>query len=563
MILFSPSQVFADNDFSIQNFNSKLIVQKNGVANVQETIVVDFPSEHHGIFRDIPYSYQGRNGKTMYTDISVQDVEMDGELEQYSTSYMGGNLEIKIGDPTITITGEHTYIIYYTVKGILQNYGTQDELYWNVTGNSWGVPISSASATVTLAKSGIEQIACYEGAFGSTNPCVSKTNTDSQAEFSSSYLNPEEGLTVAVGYTHGLFPILVGKHSWWQSSFLQEIAKGAIPVVITLVVMAYLWMKKGRDLLLRQKYLFDPHAKEDTRPLGYKDAIVVEYTPPDGLRPAEMGVLVDEKADQLDVTATVIDLATRGYLTITEIPKKWVFGSVDYTLTRKKKDTAGLLDYEKELLNRLFEIADVVSLSDLKQKFYKDLKVVEDQLDQELVDKKFFPQSPDAIRTTYFIIGTVIMVGSFLLYNFIHFSVSFTAGCVLSGLLIHIFSRFMPSRTAQGAEMLRRIKGYQLFISGAEKYKQQFFEKENMFNEILPYAIVFGLTEKFAKAMKDMGIEPTQPSWYVGSGAFNSMLFVSQLNAFSSSMSQTIASSPSSGGGFSGGGGGGGGGGGW
>jgi uncharacterized membrane protein len=573
IFIYSPHYfhaLAADNDFTINNFHSDTLVQNSGIVKIQETIIVDFPSEHHGIFRYIPYEYQNQSGKITYTDVSVQKVQRDGADEKYSTSLSNGNIEIKIGDPDITINGIHTYTIDYTEKGILRHYSGYDELYWNVTGSEWGVPISSASATVRLAKDGIRQISCYQGVRESTQPCSNSTYTANTARFSASGLNPGEGLTVAVGYTAGLFPILTVSHSIKEISILKQIVLGVVPVLITLTVMIYLWMKKGRDLLMRQKYLFDPNAKEDTRPLGYKDTIVVEYTPPDKLRPAEMGVLVDEKADQLDVTATIIDLATRGYLTIREVPKKWMFGSVDYTLIRTKKSTGDLLSYESELLNRLFETGNLVTISSLKQKFYKDLKIVENKLNDDVVSKKFFAQSPDKTRTMYRGTGIAVMVIGFFFLTVIGGLLSWFGlgvGLIISGGIIALVASFMPRRTAQGAEMLRRIKGYQLFISGAEKYKQQFFEKKNMFNEILPYAIVFGLTEKFAKAMKDMGIEPTQPSWYIGSGPFNTMLFASQMNAFSSSMSQVIASTPSGsgsgGGGFSGGGFGGGGGGGW
>jgi uncharacterized membrane protein len=283
-----------------------------------------------------------------------------------------------------------------------------------------------------------------------------------------------------------------------------------------------------------------------------------------------MGVLVDEKADQLDVTATIIDLATRGYLTIKEVPKKWMFGSVDYTLIKSKKNSDGLLPYETQLLDRLFETGNSVTISSLKKKFYKDLKVVENTLYKDVVGKNFFSKSPDKTRNFYRGIGIAMVVIGFFSLTVIGGLLSwfgFGIGLIISGGIVLLLASIMPQRTAQGAEMLRRIKGYQLFISGAEKYKQQFFEKKNMFNEVLPHAIVFGLTEKFAKAMKDMGIEPSQPGWYVGSGPFNTMLFASQMNAFSSSMSQAIVSTPSGsgsgGGGFSGGGFGGGGVGGW
>jgi uncharacterized membrane protein len=140
-------------------------------------------------------------------------------------------------------------------------------------------------------------------------------------------------------------------------------------------------------------------------------------------------------------------------------------------------------------------------------------------------------------------------------------------GLLICGIIFIFISFFMPRKTALGRETYRKARGYKLFVSGTEKYRQPFFEKENIFMEVLPYAMVFGVTNKLANAMKEMGIQQPQPSWYVGTTAFNISRFTSDVNNFSNSFSSVIASSPSGsgsgGGGVSGGGFGGGGGGSW
>ena len=45
-----------------------------------------------------------------------------------------------------------------------------------------------------------------------------------------------------------------------------------------------------------------------------KGVIVPEYEPPAGLSPAEVGLLYDYNVDGRDLTATLIDLAIRGYI---------------------------------------------------------------------------------------------------------------------------------------------------------------------------------------------------------------------------------------------------------
>ena len=45
-------------------------------------------------------------------------------------------------------------------------------------------------------------------------------------------------------------------------------------------------------------------------------SVVVRYEPPPDLTPGEIGALVDERVDLRDLTATVVDLAIKGYLRI-------------------------------------------------------------------------------------------------------------------------------------------------------------------------------------------------------------------------------------------------------
>jgi len=264
----------------------------------------------------------------------------------------------------------------------------------------------------------------------------------------------------------------------------------------------------------------------------------------------------------LDVTATIIDLAARGYLKITEIPKKWMFGTVDYTLTKtipkKRIKSLPLLDYEQVLLDKLFDSGSSVVLSTLKTTFYEDLVKVKQALYDDVVTQEFFPANPEETRKKYrgasilcFAVGVLLVIGGAKVHAVFMGAVGI--GIIIDGIVIFLMGRYMPRKTAYGRDLYRRTKGYYLFIDKAEKYRQQYFEKENMFNEVLPYAIVFGLTKKFAKQMDKIGLKPQQPDWYVGSHPFATGVFIGNINSFSSSFSSAIASTPSSSGGFSGG----------
>ena len=63
--------------------------------------------------------------------------------------------------------------------------------------------------------------------------------------------------------------------------------------------------------------------------------MVVAYTPPEdggrALLPAEAGALVDERFDPQDLTASMVDLAVKGYLSIAEERTEGIlFDRIDY-----------------------------------------------------------------------------------------------------------------------------------------------------------------------------------------------------------------------------------------
>jgi uncharacterized membrane protein len=326
------------------------------------------------------------------------------------------------------------------------------------------------------------------------------------------------------------------------------------------------WWQFGRDRRYTTiKYLTD-NTTEETKPLFGRHPVVVEYTPPMGLRPAQMGVIQDERADTTDVTATIIDLAVRGYIRIEELPKKRWFGSKDWKLHRLDKPTKELLPYESLLLSSLFQgSAKQVQISKLKAKFAERLNRVQDRMYDDAMERNWFGAKPRTVQTIWIGVGAAVIVvgaGATYLSGMYLGRILIGIPIILAGVALMLFSRHMSRRTAEGSEVRRRVEGFKLFIDTAEKHKQEFNERENIFAEYLPYAIVFGCVDKWAKAFQ--GIEKLEANarnsvgaWYVGASMFNARAFGRDMRGFSSNVGSTISSKPSSSGGSGFGGGGG------
>lgn len=559
------------------------VTQPRGDLVVTEVIEYDFGANHRrGILRYIPvrFNYDDRHDRVYPLEVlSVQG--SPGTPDDYEVYQESDNTVIRIGDPDRTITGPHRYTISYRVRGAMNGFENHDELYWDVVGMDWEVPIGRVSATVTTPAQ-VTQVACFAGPHRSSLPCQTAAAEGSRAEFAHPALDPFEALTVVVGIPSGVIappaPILEERWSLARAFSVTPVTlAGALSTMGILVWLVYhqVW-KRGRDRRYAGSAVDAAMGVGGPEvPVRWRErpGVPVEYVPPEGLKPGQVGTLMDETANTLDVIATIIDLAVHGYLRIEEIPKEGWFGKPDWRLVRLKSET-DLKPYERLLFLSIFSAGrEQVLLSQLEERFAPRLRSVQDALYKDVVNKGWFSTRPDHVRQTWTAIGVVLMlagagilVAAAAFTNIALMAVPFP----VAGLLVLGNAHRMPSRTARGTALARRIEGFRKFIEDSEADRARFAERKHLFSEYLPYAIVFGATEKWAKAFE--GLEGAMPdtSWYVGSpGQVVTMsALANSMSGFTVATSGTITSTPPSvsggsgfgGGGFSGGGGGGGGG---
>jgi uncharacterized membrane protein YgcG len=341
---------------------------------------------------------------------------------------------------------------------------------------------------------------------------------------------------------------------WWPALFFPA---GA------LVVMFVLWWETGRD--------------EDAQ-----HPIAVEWNPPTSLSPAEVGTLVDESCDTPDVVSTLIDLAVRGYLRSRVIPpdegllKAFHHNDYEFTKTIPPKEDK-LLPHETKFLNAVFAYGDVVRLSYLNGKFSATIASITNDVYQSLTDRKLFHGNPNDVRIKYGLIGGLLFFAGVFSGGL---GAPWVVAFIGSSLVILFFMKAMPSRTAEGSRLTRQCLGFARYVRLAEKDRIRVLAADDptLFGRILPYAMVLGAADEWAKAFDGLLQQP--PDWYVPYGynnTFTTYLFVSDLGQGMRSMQSSLIAAPpstSSGtsaisggsglfGGFSGGGFGGGGGGSW
>jgi uncharacterized membrane protein len=549
----------AERELVIERFDAAIEVLPDGALVVEEVIRPRFTGSWNGIYRTIPVQYRTPQGLNYTLRLRIDSVtDESGANLRYDSSRERHYRKLKIWVPGAT-DAARTVRLRYRVSNGLRFFDEHDELYWNVTGDEWEIPIESAGARVRLpdGATGV-RAAAFRGAFGSTEQTDVAVEGDQVTVQTTRGLAFREGLTLVVGWNPG-----VVRRPTAAENTVRLIASNlplAIPPIVFLG-MWRLWRSRGRD--------------PELAPL------MTRYEPPDDMTPAELGTLFDGKPDMRDITATVVDLAVRGYLHIEETESDRFFGLVsnkDYRFTLKKDRAlwTSLKPHERKLLEAMFgATADAVRLSDLKNKFYKHLPGLRNGLYGLLVSGGFYTGRPDRTRAAYAIGGVVIGavlvgIGVFLMTSLGMQPFAAVVGGVLSGIIIVAFGWFMPARTVRGTRELERVLGFQEFLSRVEGDRlDRMVKTPEMFERFLPYAMALGVEDNWARAFE--GIYRQPPQWYSSPGGihtFQPRAFTSSLGRMSAQAATVMASAPrssggsgfsggSSGGGFGGGGGGG------
>ena len=607
-ILFAGA-VFADEGgYYINHFDFYGSLSKDKVLTVQETIDVVFTEERHGIYRILPNYYyadrfDGKSVKQMTYRINYGKISVPND--KHSTDYGASDVTIKIGDEHRTIVGAHTYTISYTSTIFDDRIDLSDFFYYNVLGDEWNVPIEDFYFRIDFEEplptgTGIELYSGYDSEHNDLN--VEYTYNSNRISGHTSKIGPRNAITIFCELPEGYFeqaekasPLLT-----WIFAIL------AIACMIVSVVMILI--------------------SSSNRPVP-----TVEFYPPKGISCADVGFVIDSVADDSDLLALYIEWAQKGYIKITENEKHGLI------LTKLQEIPKDIPQYQRTLFNNTFtKNRTEFLLKNISQSFVKQFDKAKEQLGNQFTEDKALYKDNDLstlmlwsssilfglsilfsspiyridnayllfVLAPYFIMGNVMNNSPYTRYfrrrkeiiKYIIWTIAAIslAPCVyklvidenllpvpvilvMFGLYIIVcmFNGRITKPTEYNLELTGKLLGLKEFIKTAEMPKLELLLKDNpgYYFDVFPYAMVFGLADKWSKQFKELKVE--QPLWYssYNNSIFNSVSFMTsfdrgvdkiQHSVSSKRNSSSLHSSSSSGhGGFSGGGGGGGGGGSW
>lgn len=621
----------ADSGDRMSSFTGDFVLDADGGATVTETIDYVFGetgSARHGIYRSIVVRQEA-------SDAQKQQVGSDDAYRYYALDVLGvtsptgaptktkvtesgSSARIQIGDADKKVSGTQTYVIKYHLSHVMNAVDGNAEFFYNVFKDD-AVPKDTVQLSVS-GPGGVTNVRCALGDTDPGEPCTSAVDGN-PATFTATGVQANEDLTIAnqlplAGFTN-LAPDLRTGGSAVPSGAAKAITAAALAggIGIPLVaagVMGTLVATRGRDEWYAgitpgltpgtAGAAGPPPAGSDgggvtAAPVaqppivrGRTPTIAVQFNPPPGVQPGLVGTIIDESADTIDVSATVMDLAVRGYLQIEEVTGEGMFARTDWTL-RRLTPPAGdqLRTYEQTVLSGLFETGDEVQLSDLKYRFSGTLKAAVSQMYREVVDRGWFRKSPETQRVVWQVLGGFLVAAGLFSVFFLGvftigidrtggWGVGLPSGAVLglglliAGAIVLILGRRMPARTAEGSAVFAQSQGFRMYLETAEASQIRFEEASAIFSRYLPYAIVFGVADrwagtfqKVAEAAQAAGTPLLMPTWYLYNGAMfpNFAGIADGAGSFASSAGGTFAATQSTGssggsgfggGGFSGGG---------
>jgi uncharacterized membrane protein YgcG len=556
------------NNFTINNFQSDQTLSREdpqGQLHIVERLNVTFTDFNHGILRAIPDSYKDHSLRLHVNRITSDS----GAPAQFSTFGLNGNTVLKVGDPNRTVTGKQQYTIDYTLKNVISFYDNHDELFWDVNGDQWKQPFEKVTATVHLP-SDLKQSRkpiCFTGVFESTGQnCTVSNTSDGFIVTTTQPLSANQTLTYVTAFPKGTFRPSSLLDNLTEHS--RSIAEVGVPILILGGGSLLLWFRGGRD----------------ARGSGI---IIPQYDAPDGLSPMAVGTLSDFKLDNRDITATIIKLAVEKHIKIIESKQDKLIGkdTLDYTLQLINPDFSKLDAYEAVLMAALFPSPQqdaLVNITAEKNKLYKTATSLKKTVESDLTEAGYFKANP--LTAGKVLTGFLAAVGIVVYFAWRALDAPLVIGLGISLAIMAVAAHFMSARTAKGVAAKEHIQGLKLYLDVAEKDRLQKLQGPDaqyaanagepvktveLFEKLLPYAIVLGVEKQWAKQFEELYTSP--PDWYAGNmSAFNVGYLAGSLGDGLNATMNSAFSAPSSsgssgfgGGGFSGGGGGGGGGGGW
>jgi hypothetical protein len=540
-LLAGPLALIAHAEGNASTYVADASLAPNGVLKVAETITFT-----GAVPASLSQKFETREnliGDRQYVQ-TISDVTATAKGASLNPTT---KVEKRFTTVTMQTNGANEIVINYSVAGAVVNTENGTALRFRLL-QGLSAQVAQFTATVQIPTQ-FSYIKCTAGAPNSTVPCTFAAGGQENARIPTFRDGPRgEGEVVAIDI--GFPPNAIPANE--KVDYLWTVGRAFSAKPLPLALSLGLLVLGGLGLFFRHRRAgADASAGGEISRAGEFVATgpgQTEFRVVGDIRPGHVGTVADERVDPIDVTASLVDLAVRGHLLITELPRDSEFARTDWELARRDGGN-DLRPFEKELLDGIAPSGTSVKVSELSSRVHESIGAVQNQLYDEMVNNGWYERRPDAIRNRWTqlalggLIIAVVLTG--ILAAVTTFGLVGLALIVLALGLVFV-AQEMPSRTAKGSALLAGLGALRSDLLSHPTNQIPKGEELREISELLPYAIVLGGSERWLDAIVASDADELPDSedlpWYHGPGNWHLRDLPDSLRNFTTTVSGSLFS---------------------
>lgn len=536
---------------------------------ITETIDQDFGTEkRRGHRRTIPNDYG------VVTDIGASSTDAPDDLHVDPDYLAGRETEIRIGDPDVTISGQHRYVLDYRLPDARVSTGF---LALDIIG---GLDFETGLMQVVVTGFDLDNPRCFVGRFGSMDPCEIAETADGTYVANIDTLRAGFGVTidgviVGTGPSQDVAPLPLPARRDPRPNALLGLLFGGIAAVSS-VPYYFAARRQGRNQVLGSGAA--DAAYGELPPPGFQSAVgatrmvtdqqlvemaTIEFEPPRGIAPWEGAVLLNERIDGTTTPAYLSSLAGAEGIELDEVDRNLQI--------RPGTKYAQLAEPDRAYVDRILAIKNPYVTGTYDKDFATIWRSITPDLRGRVAGRGWWRSGlPDNSLTlkslaAWFWLPAVLFAvfgASASLLDVFRGRLFAVLFAIFVPLLVAYFAyrRMLPSRTAAGSALALRTESFRRFLEASEARHVEWAWERGVLREYSAWAVALGEATAWSRALAGANIpEPARVS--------TPLYIYTARSSFASTTSPPSSSDSGGGGGFSGGsvggGGGGGGGGSW
>ncbi|MFD6069916.1 DUF2207 family protein [Amycolatopsis lurida] len=464
-----------------------LKVERDGALSVVEAVSV--PAEAT-MTRRIPLRTAAPHDRDRI--IGIRDVVIEG----------AGNAELTDDEFTVKLKGG-TSVVRYTVDGAVAEADGLTRVSWQLAGG-WDSRLELVRASFA-APSVPNAVTCHAGPEGARARCgTAQIAHSGLTRFSQQNLAAGQRMEISVELPGGTVPanarlepsktfagafVLTAPVGWAWFGFALALVAAAVALI-----------------LLRRR---DEHPGDalPVRLLTGKDDQAA-FASPDGVLPGQVGTVLTGRADAVDLAATVVDLAVRNYLWVSEEPGELT----GWRLVRRNPPDDQLTAYERAVFEALLPGERESVLLPEIQSARIGIETVRDVLADSVVERRWYSRLPGRLTR----VGLRICFYGLFLTVLLALTVGYAQlGLIViaAGAVLAVAARWLPVRTGAGVALHRRLLGVRDALLATEATAVPKLEREVLLSRALPYALALGEQEQWLSGFAALK-GPPKIYWY-------------------------------------------------